>query len=159
MPSAITSIYSIISYRLIFVDYKTTYKNKLIFRSDNNVAANLSEESKSYRRKRTNTNIQITSMCWLFEFAAGLIAFVTQYLMTSLPNVVIKAIFSLLGMLLDFIIIPSFYLLNTDVCKTAITLNGWFKSIQTLCKIRRSTPVEEIGLERQNIAIDQPRRF
>ena len=95
----------------------------------------------------------------MFEFAAGLIAFVTQYLMTSLPNVVTKAIFSLLGMLLDFIIIPSFYLLNTDVCKTAITSNGWFKSIQTLFKFRRSTPVEEIGLERQNIAMDQPRRF
>ena len=79
--------------------------------------------------------------------------------MTRLPNVVIKAIFSLLGMLLDFIIIPSFYLLNTDVCKTAITSNGWFKSMQTFCECNRSTPVEEIGLERQNITKEHPRRF
>ena len=138
---------------------QTTNTCNLIFRSDNNVASNLSEESKSYRRKRTNTNIQITTICWLFEFAAGLIAFVSQYLMKRLPNVAVKAIFSLIGMLLDFIIIPSFYLLNTDVCKTAISSNGWFKSIQTLFKIRRSTTVEEIGLERQNITVSQPRRF
>ena len=114
----------------------------MLFRSDNTIAENLSEESRRCRRKRTTTNIQITFLCWFFEFVTGLIAFCLKYLMASLPNPAIKAIFAFSGMFLDFIIIPSLYLLNTDECKSSITTNGWCFSFKRFCHLDRSTPIE-----------------
>ena len=127
------------------------------FRSDDNVTGHISDESKRYRRRRTVTNIQITSICWLFEFVGGLIAFVLRYLMPSLPNGAAKAIVTFLSISIDFIIVPSFYLLNTDVCKTKITTNGWCNSFKICCHFNSSTPIEEINLEEQSRRKNTPR--
>ena len=69
--------------------------------------------------------------------------------MTSLPNPATKGVFALSGMFLDFIIIPSFYLLNTDECKEAITTNGWCNSLKTFILLKRSTAIEQFDLEEQ----------
>ena len=133
----------------MFLSYIICNSAKISARSDNQVAGNLSEKSRKYRQKRTSTNIQITMICWFFEFATGLIAFITTYIMTSLPNPATKGVFALSGMFLDFIIIPSFYLLNTDECKEAITTNGWCNSLKTFILLKRSTAIEQFDLEEQ----------
>ena len=131
----------------------------ILFRSDNNVNGHISDESKRYRRRRTITNIQITTICWSFEFVGGLIAFILRYLMPSLPNGATKAIITFLSIFIDFIIIPSFYLLNTDVCKTNITTNGWCNSFKICCHFSSSTPIEEFNLEEQNRRRNIPRQM
>ena len=70
--------------------------------------------------------------------------------MPSLPNGATKAIVTFLSIFIDFIIVPSFYLLNTDVCKTNITTNGWYNSFKICCHFSSSTPIEEINLEEQS---------
>ena len=141
----------------MFLSYIICNIAQISARSDNQVAGNLSEKSRKYRQKRTSTNIQITMICWFFEFATGLIAFITTYVMTSLPNPATKGVFALSGMFLDFIIIPSFYLLNTDECKEAITTNGWCNSLKTFILLKRSTAIEQFDLEEQEVKRTKPK--
>ena len=64
---------------------------------------------------------------WSLEFITGGIGLTIYFLATEINTVVC---FALLDVCLNFVIIPSSYILNTEVTKAFIIAQGWCKSFR-----------------------------
>ena len=125
-------------------------------RSENKETVNacLSEESRIKRHRKTTINLQMTVISWSLEFVAGLTSLImlVRYLLPA-GNLVIDSysqtryFIILLPMFLNFIIIPSSYLLNTEICKTFIIAQGWCKWFTNIFSIETITPSPNAGQE------------
>ena len=96
----------------------------------------------------------MTIISWSLEFVAGLTSLImlVRYLLPA-GNLVIDSYSQtryfviLLPMFLNFIIIPSSYLLNTEICKTFIIAQGWCKWFTNIFSIETITPSPNAGQE------------
>ena len=88
----------------------------------------LSEESRIKRRRINKVNIQITTIAWSIEFATGLIA-CSLRAQSQNPDSSVELTVGiiLIDCCLNFIIIPSIYLLNNENSKKRIIDEGWSK--------------------------------
>ena len=105
-----------------------TLNIKNCFRSENKqfLQIALSETAKLKRRRIGNVNIQMTVISWLLEFFTGL-GGIVMAVQSQKPDSDINfiACIWLLDAFLNFIVIPSSYLMNNEVNKTMIIAEGW----------------------------------
>ena len=107
----------------------------------------LLNENAKRRRKHTETvNIQMSVMTWLIEFITGCLLII---LFTLDDNTTIILIIGLFDTIMTFVAIPGAYILNTEIMKSKIIQNGWFRSLRPLRPSRRIHPA-------QNEAVNNP---
>ena len=88
----------------------------------------MSEESRIKRRRINKVNIQITAIAWSIEFATGLIACgLRAQSQNPDSSVELTVGIIVIDACLNFIIIPSIYLLNNENSKKRIIDEGWSK--------------------------------
>ena len=117
----------IISCRKIYSSYSIGH---IFHRSQNKsfLETVLSEESRIKRRRINKVNIQITAIAWSIEFATGLIACsLRAQAQNPDSSVELTVGIILIDACLNFIIIPSVYLLNNESNKKRIINEGWSK--------------------------------
>ena len=108
----------------------------------------LLNENAKRRRKHTETvNIQMSVMTWLIEFITGCLLMI---LFTLDDNVTIILIIGLFDIIMTFIAIPGAYILNTEIMKSKIIQNGWFRSLRPLRPSRRIQPAENEAVNNPN---------
>ena len=100
----------------------------------------LSEASKLKRRREKMVNLQMTGLSWCLEFFAG-ISTVIRILVGNGPWP-IKFVAILFDVCFNFILIPTSYLLNTEVYKSPIIANGWWQSFRKKFCLRCTRRVE-----------------
>ena len=122
-------------------------------RSENkiNFDACLSEESKIKRHRTKTINLQMTFISWLLEFVAGLSSLlILASHLSPARHFIIDSYGRLLlfffPVFLNFIMIPSSYLLNTEICKTFIIAQGWWKWFKNIVSPESTTPPQNAGL-------------
>ena len=123
------------------------------FRQEQESGVNeLLNDNAKRRRKHTKTvNIQMSVMTWLIEFITGCLLII---LFTLDDNITIIIILALLDSIMTFVAIPGAYILNTEIMKSKIIQNGWFRSLRTLRYSRRIQPAEnEAANDRNNQSI------
>ena len=136
----------------IFIKNKQAENNGVV-----NVNALLSEESRIKRNRQKTINIQMTFISWLLEFVAGFVGGL-QISVHMDPTIIFFII--LIFVFLNFIMIPSTYLLNTQICKSIILAQGWWKSARTfLCPNRVGSPQNDVQQENRNpnVGVSRPR--
>ena len=82
----------------------------------------------------------MSALSWFLEFLTGGV-FLTKILFNDGNNTIILYLV-LFDSLLNFVIIPSSYLLNTEVIKGFIIANGWMHYLRTLFPSNKIHPVE-----------------
>ena len=108
----------------------------------------LLNENAKRRRKHTETvNIQMSVMTWLIEFITGCLLMI---LFTLDDNITIILIIGLFDIIMTFIAIPGAYILNTEIMKSKIIQNGWFRSLRPLRPSRRIQPAENEAVNNPN---------
>ena len=120
------------------------------FRKEQESGVNeLLNDNAKRRRKHTKTvNIQMSVMTWLIEFITGCLLII---LFTLDDNITIIIILALLDSIMTFVAIPGAYILNTEIMKSKIIQNGWFRSLRPLRYSRRIQPAEnEAANDRNN---------
>ena len=118
-------------------------------RSENRGVINalLSEEARIKRYRKKTINIQMTCISWSLEFVSGLIGMLQ--LVTQMKSASIFLPLAVFSTLLNFIIIPTTYLLNTELCKAFIFAQGWWKAFRILVSSNRVAPSQN-SQEEQN---------
>ena len=111
------------------------------FRQEQESGVNeLLNDNAKQRRKHTKTvNIQMSVMTWLIEFITGCLLII---LFTLDDNITIIVIIALLDGIMTFVAIPGAYILNTEIMKSKIIQNGWFRSLRPFRYSRRIQPAE-----------------
>ena len=100
----------------------------------------LLDDNAKRRRKHTETvNIQMSVMTWLIEFITGALVIT---LFTLDDNVTMIILIALLDNIMTCMVIPGAYILNTEIMKSKIIQNGWFRSLKPLRPSRRIQPAE-----------------
>ena len=89
----------------------------------------LSDDAKRRRKHTETVNIQMSFMTWLIEFITGCLLII---LFTLDDNITIIIILFLLDSIMTLVAIPGAYILNTEIMKSKIIQNGWFRSLRTL---------------------------
>ena len=133
----------------------------ILFREENKerLQSLLSETSKQKRRRRNVINLQMTIIAWSLEFMTGLVNLLIG-VKTSNPesNVDFITCMVIIDGFLNFIIIPSSYILNSDVLKTAIIASGWFQFFRQLIISIKVQPLQNDDNQQENAPPDpQPR--
>ena len=133
----------------------------ILFREENKerLQSVLSETSKQKRRRRNVINLQMTIIAWSLEFVTGLVNLLIG-VKTSNPesNVDFITCMVIIDGFLNFIIIPSSYILNCDVLKTAIIASGWFQFFRQLISSNKVEPLQNDDDQQENAPPDpQPR--
>ena len=83
----------------------------------------------------------MTVISWSLEFIAGLVALaVNLEIHDPESNVDFITCGVIVDALLNFIIIPSSYILNNEVMKTVIIAEGWCKIVRNLMRSNKVTP-------------------
>ena len=110
----------------------------------------LSETAKLKRRRIGKVNIQMTAISWLLELFTGLVAMgITIHSQNPESDIDFIACIIIIDACLNFILIPSSYLLNNEVNKTMIIAGGW-------CRIfRRRVQANKIIPAPNNVERDQ----
>ena len=119
----------------------------------------MSEESKQKRRRRNVINLQMTIIAWSLEFVTGLVNLLIG-VKTSNPesNVDFITCMVIIDGFLNFIIIPSSYILNNDELKIAIIESGWFQYFRQLISSNKVEPLQNDDEQEANAPPDpQPR--
>ena len=88
----------------------------------------LSESSKLKRRRTNKVNLQMTVISWSLEFIAGLVCLGVNFNPESSPDLI--SIMVIFDTCLNFIIIPSTYILNDEVRKKRIIAEGWYIGVR-----------------------------
>ena len=114
-------------------------------RSENAVDASLSEEVKVKRHRQKTINLQMTLISWSLEFVTCLVGMLQLVNHIRLANQFLHL--ALLSIVLNFVIIPSTYLLHTEICKTFVIAQGWWKSFRTLFSSNRVAPAQNENKE------------
>ena len=104
---------------------------------DNGVNELLNDNAKRSRKHTQTVNIQMSVMTWLIEFITGCLLMIN---FTMSDNITIIIIINLFDVILTFVVIPGAYILNTEVMKSKIIQNGWFRSLRTLSSSGRVQP-------------------
>ena len=108
----------------------------------------LLNENAKRRRKHTETvNIQMSVMTWLIEFITGCLLMI---LFTLDDNITVILIIGLFDIIMTFVAIPGAYILNTEIMKSKIIQNGWFRSLRPLRPSRRIQPAENEAVNNPN---------
>ena len=97
----------------------------------------LSRNSQIIRQRRKSVSIQMTIISWFIELIAGITA-LAVYFVYKKPNYVIL----LFNLVVNFIIIPGTYIVNTDACKHLILAQGWFAPLKRMCNSTRVSPLQ-----------------
>ena len=120
-------MYNVVNTRKLaaFLIYETYF-----FRSENKETLKkvLSEDSKQRRRRRNTVNLQMTIFAWSLEFVAGIVNLFVGIETWKNGNIDFITYMVIFDGFLNFIIIPSSYLLNNEVTKTAIYVGGWIQT-------------------------------
>ena len=116
------------------------------------IDALLSEASRIKRNRKKTINIQMTCISWLLEFVAGLFGILQLMvgwlrLVTELQSATIFLSLILLSVSLNFVVIPSTYLLHTDMCKAFVITQGWWQSFKTLFSLNRVASIQNVDME------------
>ena len=114
---------------------------------DNGVNELLNDKAKRSRKHTQTVNIQMSVMTWLFELITGCVLMIH---FTMSDNITIIIIISLLDVIMTFVVIPRAYILNTEVMKSKIIQNGWFRSLRTLTSSGRIQPAANEEANVQN---------
>ena len=128
------------------------------FRSDNKqfLQIALSEESIIKRRRKNKVNIQMTGISWLIEFGTGMIAMaINIYSKNPDSNDDLICSIIIVDACLNFILIPSSYLVNNEVNKTLIIAEGWCRIFKRRVKSNKVNPSVENANEAQIVADQQ----
>ena len=124
---------------------------KLIYYSRKEQESGVNEllnENAKRRRKHTETvNIQMSVMTWLIEFITGCLLII---LFTLDDNITVIIIIGLFDIIMTFVAIPGAYILNTEIMKSKIIQNGWFRSLRPLRPSRRIQPAENEAVNNPN---------
>ena len=78
-------------------------------------------------------------MTWAIEFITGCLLMMN---FTMSDNITIIIIISFIDVVMTFVLIPGAYILNTEVMKTRIIENGWFRSLRSFSTSGRVEPAE-----------------
>ena len=108
----------------------------------------LSEESRRKRKRSNAINIQITFITWLLEFSAGILCAVVYFTASKVAS----RWLAFLDMTLNFILIPSSYIINNDVNKAVIIAHGWIQGFRRMFSL--TTP-DEPNQDNGNAANDE----
>ena len=101
----------------------------------------LSETSKTKRRRINVVNLQMTVFSWSLEFITGLVLLVINTTIHNPEtNVDLISFMVIFDAFLNFIIIPSSYILNNEVMKKIIMAEGWFKIFRGRMKSNKIDP-------------------
>ena len=113
----------------------------LIFRIDKESGVNelLSDNAKRSRKHTQTVNIQMSVITWLIEFITGCLLMMN---FTMSDNITIIIIISFFDVVMTFVLIPGAYILNTEVVKTRVIENGWFRSLRSVSTSGRMEIVE-----------------
>ena len=106
--------------------------------------AALSEESKTKRRRTKTINLQMTAISWALEFITGILAIALMYF--SFANEFAIVFLSLTDVCMNFVVIPSSYIFNTEEVKQYIIAEGWRKWFNKSFRSNRVTPPTNDGL-------------
>ena len=125
----------------------------------------LSEDAKQRRRRTNAVNIQMTIFAWSLEFVTGLVNLAIGIkIHHPESNIDFITCMVLFDGFLNFIIIPSSYIMNNEVLKTAIMAEGWYQIIRRRILSDQAIPAanaaenQEGGPANQVPAVPQPRR-
>ena len=92
----------------------------------------LSEASRLKRRRQYKVNIQMTVISWSLEFITGLVGLSLRAIAQDPDtNGDFIAGVLILDSFMTFIIIPSSYILSTEVSKSLVIAEGWCKIFQS----------------------------
>ena len=97
----------------------------------------LSDDAKRRRKHTETVNIQMSFMTWLIEFITGCLLIT---LLTLDDNITIIIIIAFFDIIMTFVAIPGAYILNTEIMKSNIIQNGWFRSLRPFRPSRRIQP-------------------
>ena len=101
----------------------------------------LTEEYKLKRHKQTKVSIQMTVISWSLEFLTGLLNMTAMYISRNEEtNVDVIMVIVIVDTSLNFILIPSTYVLNNEMNKTFIMAEGWWKIITRCFRSNRFQP-------------------
>ena len=121
-------------------------------RSENkiNFDACLSEESKIKRHRTKTINLHMAIVSWSIEFVGGLSSLLIfaihlspalHFILDSYGRVFLY----FLPLFCNFIMIPTSYLLNTEIRKTFIIAQGWWKWFKNIFSLESTTPSQNAG--------------
>ena len=121
-------------------------------RSENKstVDACLSEESKIKRHRTKTINLHMAIVSWSIEFVGGLSSLLIfaihlspalHFILDSYGRVFLY----FLPLFCNFIMIPTSYLLNTEIRKTFIIAQGWWKWFKNIFSLESTTPSQNAG--------------
>ena len=115
---------------------------------ENGINELLNDNAKRSRKHTQTVNIQMSVMTWSIEFITGCVLMIH---FTMSDNITIIIIISLFDVIMTFVVIPGAYILNTEVMKSKIIQNGWFRSLRTLTSSGRIQPAANEEGNVQNI--------
>ena len=119
----------------------------------------LSETSKQKRRRRNAVNLQMTIFAWSLEFVTGLVNLsIGIKIHNPESNVDFITCMVISDGFLNFIIIPSSYILNNDELKIAVIESGWYQFFRQLISSNKVEPLQNDDDQEANAPPDpQPR--
>ena len=102
----------------------------------------LSEEVRTRRRRRYTISIKMTITSWSLELVTGAISLVNTLIFGHYDSLEIATqILVAVHVFLYFVVIPSSYLLNTEVTKDRIVEKGWTNAIPRERRNNRVAPL------------------
>ena len=121
----------------LFLYFQITFFKLSRLEKNSRVNDLLNDESKLRRSHTRTINIQVSVITWSIEFLTGCVFMV---LCLVINNIAILGVLVFFDGTLSFLVIPSVYILNTEVTKALIIANGWFRSFRTLVSSKRIQP-------------------
>ena len=100
----------------------------------------LSEECRIKRHRAKTVNLQMKCLSWSLEFLSGLLCMI-QFICNDdhiNESSTLYIALSTSTVFLSFIVIPVTYLINTEVCKAVVVVQGWQRSAQTFVELCRT---------------------
>ena len=104
------------------------------------------------RRRRYTISIKMTIISWSLELVTGGISLVNTLIFGHDDSLEIATqILVAVHVFLYFVVIPSSYLLNTEIFKNRIVEQGWTSAIPTDKRNSRIDPIENVNEETKRI--------
>ena len=127
-------------------------------RSQNNsfLGKALCEEVKIRRRRRYTISIKMTIISWSLELITGVISLVNTLIFGHDDSLeIVTQVLVAVHVFLYFVVIPSSYLLNTEIFKNRIVEQGWISAIPREKRNSRIAPLENQDAEMKSSKSNQ----